>query len=90
MVSILEEVGLPTAPPEGAYYVMADITSLGFADDTEAAHALVKRGVATVPGSSFFSSPELGHHLLRFAFCKKIETLREAGERLRAAVLEIV
>jgi aminotransferase len=40
--------------------------------------------VATVPGSSFFSRPELGRHLLRFAFCKKLETLEAAGERLRS------
>jgi len=82
MMSILHEVGLAAHSPEGAYYVMADVTPLGFADDTEAAMSLVKAGVATVPGSSFFSSPELGHHLLRFAFCKRLETLREAGERL--------
>jgi aspartate/methionine/tyrosine aminotransferase len=82
MMSILDDVGLAAPSPQGAYYVMADVTPLGFADDTEAATALVKAGVATVPGSSFFSSPELGHHLLRFAFCKRLETLREAGERL--------
>ena len=42
-------------------------------------------GVAVVPGSSFFSRPELGSHLVRFAFCKKVETLEEAGARLRKA-----
>ena len=42
-------------------------------------------GVAVVPGSSFFSRPELGAHLVRFAFCKKLETLEEAGARLRKA-----
>jgi hypothetical protein len=39
-----------------------------------------------VPGSSFFSRPELGSHLLRFAFPKRVETLEEAGRRLRAAM----
>jgi aspartate/methionine/tyrosine aminotransferase len=36
-----------------------------------------------VPGSSFFSRPELGRHVVRFSFCKRLETLRAAGERLR-------
>ena len=42
-------------------------------------------GVAVVPGSSFFEEPERGRHLVRFAFCKKLETLEEAGVRLRKA-----
>ena len=41
--------------------------------------------VASVPGSSFFSRPELGAHLVRFAFPKRIETLEESGRRLRVA-----
>ena len=42
--------------------------------------------MATVPGSSFFADPANGAHLLRFAFCKKLETLEAAGERLRTLV----
>jgi aminotransferase len=42
--------------------------------------------VGTVPGSSFFSEPKQGAHLLRFTFCKKLETLSAAGERLRLLV----
>jgi N-succinyldiaminopimelate aminotransferase len=42
-------------------------------------------GVATVPGSSFFSRPEEGAHLVRFAFCKSLATLEEARRRLLAA-----
>ena len=81
---ILADAGFTATPPQGAYYAMADVTSLGFADDVEAARYLVEvAGVAAVPGSSFFSRPELGRHLLRFAFCKKLETLEAAGERLR-------
>jgi aminotransferase len=83
-MAVLGEAGFAATAPEGAYYVMADISSLGFADDVEAARHLVEvAGVATVPGSSFVSRPEDGAHLLRFAFCKRIETLAEAGERLR-------
>ena len=43
-------------------------------------HLVRERGVASVPGSSFFSDPALGRHLLRFAFCKRLETLEEAGD----------
>ena len=85
MLRVLDECGLEAAPPRGAYYVMADIGHLGFRDDTAAAQHLVREaGVNSVPGSSFFSEPAEGAHLLRFAFCKRLETLGAAGERLRA------
>ena len=84
LMRILAETGFEANPPAGAYYVMADVSHLGKGDDVEVANHLTKDvGVAVVPGSSFFSRPELGAHLVRFAFCKKIETLNEAGERLR-------
>ncbi len=84
LMRILADVGFEASPPRGAYYVMADISRLGYADDVAAAHDLVERiGVGTVPGSSFFSEPKLGAHLLRFTFCKKLATLEAAGERLR-------
>ena len=58
MMRILDETGFVAQPPAGAYYVMADISHLGFADDVTAATSLVEKiGVATVPGSSFFSDP---------------------------------
>ncbi|HEX5903986.1 MAG TPA: aminotransferase class I/II-fold pyridoxal phosphate-dependent enzyme [Actinomycetota bacterium] len=86
LLRILEETGFEADPVRGAYYVMADVSHLGLGDDVEVAHHLTKEvGVAVVPGSSFFSRPELGSHLVRFAFCKKLETLEEAGERLRKA-----
>ena len=86
VLRILEETGFAADPPRGAYYVMADVSHLGLGDDVEVAHHLTKEvGVAVVPGSSFFSRPALGRHLVRFAFCKKVETLDEAGERLRKA-----
>ncbi len=84
LMRILGEVGFEAVPPRGAYYVMADISRLAYPDDVAAANDLVERiGVGTVPGSSFFSDPKLGAHLLRFTFCKKLETLEAAGERLR-------
>jgi aminotransferase len=86
MLRILAETGFEAEPPAGAYYVMADVSHLGLGDDVAVAHHLTEEvGVAVVPGSSFFSRPELGAHLVRFAFCKKVETLEEAGERLRKA-----
>jgi aminotransferase len=69
--------------PEGAYYVLADFSELSDEDDTTFAKRLAREaGVASVPGSSFFSDPARGGDLVRFAFCKKKETLLEAGERL--------
>jgi aminotransferase len=82
---ILADAGFAAEAPEGAYYVMADVSSLGLPDDVAAATYLVEEvGIAAVPGSSFFSRPELGSRLLRFAFPKRLETLEEADRRLRA------
>ena len=77
----LRKTGLPFTEPQGAYYVMLDISSLGFASDTQATEWLIQEiGVAGVPGSSFFREPE--HRFIRFHFAKKEETLHAAGERL--------
>jgi aspartate/methionine/tyrosine aminotransferase len=84
MMKILDETGFRAEPPQGAYYVMADCSHLGLGDDLAVAKHLVENvGVAVVPGSSFFSNPADGAHLVRFAFPKKLETLETAGERLR-------
>jgi aspartate/methionine/tyrosine aminotransferase len=83
MLQVLATVGLRPATPAGAYYIMADASALGLGDDTTAAHTLVHEArVATVPGSSFYSRPELGSSKLRFSYSKKLATLREAGRRL--------
>ena len=77
----LRKTGLDFSEPQGAYYVLVDISPLGFATDTEAAEWFVREvGVAGVPGSSFFREPE--NRYLRFHFAKREETLLEAGERL--------
>jgi aspartate/methionine/tyrosine aminotransferase len=86
LLRILDETGFESNPTRGAYYVMADVSHLGLGDDVEVAmHMTTEVGVAVVPGSSFFEEPEMGRHLVRFAFCKKLETLEEAGARLRKA-----
>lgn len=80
-LGLLRKTGLPFTEPQGAYYVMMDISSLGFATDTEASEWLIREiGVAGVAGSSFFREPV--NHLIRFHFAKSAETLRTAGERL--------
>jgi aminotransferase len=83
LVPALEAAGFAPRRPEGAYYVLCDITPFGFDDDTAFAHWLVSEvGVAGVPGSSFYSEPALGRHLIRFTFCKTHDVLTAAAERL--------
>jgi aspartate/methionine/tyrosine aminotransferase len=85
LVSALEQAGFRTYLPDGAYYVMTDISSLTDDDDvTFARHLTAEVGVAPVPGSSFYSRPELGRMKVRFAFPKRMETLTEAASRLAA------
>ena len=76
--------------PEGAYYILADVGPFGLSDDVRFCDWLLREaGVAAVPGSSFYHHPELGHRLVRFAFCKREDTLREAASRL-ARVPELI
>jgi aminotransferase len=83
MMDILGRHGFPSSAPSGAYYVMADVSRFGYASDVEFAHYLVKEiGVATVPGSSFYSDPASAPQSLRFCFSKRDETLYEADHRL--------
>jgi aminotransferase len=90
----LNAAGFRCTSPAGAYYIMADFSALSDRADTDYARWLARGGnqggdpergpgVATVPGSSFHANPADGRKLIRFAFCKRIETLREAGARLR-------
>jgi aminotransferase len=80
----LTEAGFRCFRPRGAYYVMTDISRFGFADDLTFTQHLVKEiGVAAVPGSSFYNDPRDGARQVRFAFCKRDQTLDEAARRLR-------
>jgi aminotransferase len=77
----LDRAGLRYSRPQGAYYVIADISEFGWKDDVEFCEWLAREvGVAAVPGSSFFHEPV--SHLIRFHFAKRSETLIAAGERL--------
>ena len=84
VMNMLEDAGLNPLLPKGAYYIMCDIGNWGYPNDVEFGRFLVKDiGVATVPGSSFFSDPASGKDIIRFTFCKKEETLQAAEERLK-------
>ena len=83
ILASLQSAGLCCFVPRGAYYVMTDIGSLGFADDVAFVRYLIETlGVAAVPGSSFYASPGGGSQQVRFCFCKKYETLEKARSQL--------
>jgi aminotransferase len=83
LIPALEAAGFQCFLPRGAYYVMTDISAFGFDDDVAFTKYLVKDiGVAAVPGSSFYRDPRDGARQVRFAFCKKLETLDAAAEKL--------
>ena len=83
LLAILDRTGLSAYRPAGAYYVMTETAALGWEDDVAFARHLVEEvGVAVVPGSSFYQDPRDGRCQVRFAFCKKEETLAEAERRL--------
>jgi len=77
----LDRAGLTYTVPQGAYYVLVDISDFAFPDDVSFCHWMAREiGVAAVPGSSFFHEPV--NHLIRLHFAKKLETLEASGERL--------
>jgi aminotransferase len=81
LLSYLDRTGLSYTRPEGAYFVMVDISRFGFASDVEFSHWMAREiGVAPVPGSSFFPARE--NRYVRLNFAKKPATLHAAGERL--------
>src|SRR5436190_7405416 len=87
LMKMLERHHFTCYEPHGAYYIMTDISAFGFSDDVAFARYLVKEiGVAAVPGSSFYKSAEKGRTKLRFCFCKRDETLREADRRMERLV----
>jgi aminotransferase len=80
-LNYLDIAGLKYSEPQGAYYVLVDVSEFGVKDDAEFCRWMIRElGVAAVPGSSFFRDPV--NHLIRFNFAKRDETLHAAGERL--------
>lgn len=83
LLNALEEAGFRTFKPLGAYYIMTDVSHWGVVDDVEFSLLLIREGgVATVPGSAFYSRKEMGKGKVRFCFPKKPETLTAAADRL--------
>ncbi len=86
VVGTLREVGLTPLVPEGAYYVLSDVSCMGAGSAREAAMRLIdEAGVATVPGTAFFSGEhdEDGSRLVRVCYAKEMGVLEEACDRLR-------
>jgi len=82
LMTALAEGGLAARPPEGAYYVLADVSALGFSRSAEAAASLLEEGrVAAIPGTAFFDG-DAGEEFLRFCFAKEDGPLAEACERI--------
>ena len=80
----LQQAGFEVLVPAGTYFALADIRPLGYDDDVEFCRMLpAKVGVAAVPPTAFYVHKEAGRHLVRFAFCKTLELLDEAVDRLR-------
>jgi len=83
LIPALTEAGFRCFRPRGAYYVMTDISAFGFSDDIAFTQYLVKEiGVAAVPGSSFYNDARDGAQQVRFAFCKRADTLDAAAKKL--------
>ena len=83
LIDGLARIGFEVYPPKGTYFVLADHTAFGFEDDvTFCRHLIEHVGVGAIPPSFFYGQPEQGRSLVRFAFCKDEQTLREALGRL--------
>ena len=84
LADALTTAGLRTLPVQGAYYLLADLAGLGFADDASFCRYLTTEiGVAAIPPSAFYADPARAPLLARFCFAKREETLRAAAERLQ-------
>ena len=85
LVAGLTEVGMDVYPPQGTYFVTADVAPLGFDDGFDFCRTMpAKIGVAAVPNAAFYVDPRRGQSLVRFGFCKTQESLDEGIKRLGA------
>lgn len=85
LLDVLKTTGLRVAVPRGTYYILADFSGIWEGDDRSFVHHLIDHsGVAAIPPSSFYTrAPGEGKKLVRFAFCKRLDTLEQAAERLK-------
>jgi aspartate/methionine/tyrosine aminotransferase len=83
LANALQRAGLNPIPTQGTFFVMSDISTLGFENDIQFARYMTTEvGVACIPPSAFYSNPSEGASLARWCFAKRDETLNAAGERL--------
>jgi N-succinyldiaminopimelate aminotransferase len=88
LVAALTDCGFGVTPPQGTYFVLADIRPLGWDDDVAFCRHLVEKvGIAAIPPTAFYDDKDAGRFLVRFAFCKKRETLDAGIDRLRRGAL---
>jgi aspartate/methionine/tyrosine aminotransferase len=81
----LQQAGLNPIRPQGTFFIMSDISQLGFENDVEFARYMTTEiGVACIPPSAFYAHPQSGAHLVRWCFAKRDSTLDAAGDRLLA------
>ena len=84
LLTVLREAGFDPIEPEGSYFVLADHTRFGHVNAEAFCEHLIRHvGVAAIPCSPFYVDPEGGKALVRFAFCKTLETIALAGDRLK-------
>lgn len=84
LVSGLKDVGFKVQPPQGTYFVLADHTPFGFEDDVSFCHHLIDTcSVVGIPPSAFYAKSNDGKGLVRFAFCKGLETIERAVDQLQ-------
>ncbi len=84
LVNVLRDAGMNVVPPRGTYFVMADITPLGYTDDIAFSRYLTTEvGVAAIPPSVFYAEPHTAPSMARFCFAKQLSTLQAAAERLK-------
>jgi aspartate/methionine/tyrosine aminotransferase len=84
LVQGLRAAGFTVRPPQGTYFACAEIRGLGYSDDVAFCRYLIEKiGVAAIPPSAFYDKSDEGQTYVRFAFCKREETLQAAIERLR-------
>jgi aminotransferase len=83
MLAIPTDAGFRCFKPDGAYYIMADISGFNFRDDLSFSRYLVEKiGIAVVPGSSFYYDSAMGARQVRFTFCKNESMLAACAEKL--------
>ena len=86
LVAGLSEAGFEVIAPQGTYFATVDVASVGATDGVSFCLDLPKRcGVVAVPSSVFYDDKEAGRTLVRFAFCKRLDVIDEAVDRLKGA-----